>query len=68
MLDDRSLEYRASAAECLRLAGNATSPSERAALLRMARRWMVLAGGTAVALQIDDTLLPEANDRRADKP
>jgi hypothetical protein len=67
MLDDRSLEYRASAAECLRLAGNATNPSERTTLLRMARRWMVLAGGTAAALQID-TSLPEANERRADKP
>ena len=65
---DRSLEYRASAAECLRLAGNATEPGARAALMLMAQRWMVLAGATSGALQGDALLPDDVNDRQTDEP
>jgi hypothetical protein len=37
-----SEDYRAHAVECLQLANEATSPSARAALLRMAEAWMRL--------------------------
>jgi hypothetical protein len=65
---DRSLEYQASAAECLRLAGNATEPGARAALMLMAQRWMVLAGATSGALQGDALLPDDVNDRQTDEP
>jgi hypothetical protein len=38
--DDRGVESRASAAECLRLAARATNLSSRASLLMMAQSWM----------------------------
>ena len=43
MSGDRSAEFRASAADCLKLASRAGDPSIRAALLAMAQRWLDLA-------------------------
>jgi hypothetical protein len=56
--DDRSLEARASAAECLRLAAVATDAGSRAALLLMAQKWMEHADARSGALR-SDALLPE---------
>jgi hypothetical protein len=59
--DDRSVDSRASAAECLRLAATTTNPSSRASLLMMAQNWMEKAGRESIAY----AQLPRA--RRAPK-
>jgi hypothetical protein len=42
-MDDRSLEYRALAAECLKLAGSATDLNRRSEYLALAQMWTELA-------------------------
>ena len=42
-MDNRSLEYRALAAECLKLAGCATDPNRRSEYLALAQMWTELA-------------------------
>ena len=68
MPGDHSLEYRASAGACLRLAANATNSGTRTALLMMAQRYMELAGDRSSGASWGDALLPQANDQQAHKP
>ena len=42
-MDNRSLEYRALAAECLKFAGCATDPNRRSEYLALAQMWTELA-------------------------
>jgi hypothetical protein len=68
MPDDHPLEFRASAAKCLRLAAYTTDSGTRTALLSMAQRYLELAGDRSSGTIWGDALLPEANDQRTDKP
>jgi hypothetical protein len=68
MPGDHSLEYRASAGACLRLAANATNSGTRTALLMMAQRYMELAGDRSSGALWGDALLPQANDQQTHKP
>ena len=65
MPDDPFHEYRASAAGCLKLAAKATNAGTRTVLLRMAQRYMELAGDRSAGSLRGDALLP---DQRIDKP
>jgi hypothetical protein len=64
MPDDPSLESRASAAECLRLAASTTNPTSRAALLLLAQKWMEKANKLAGRNLGPDALLPDTDKRR----
>jgi hypothetical protein len=56
-------EYRAWAAECLRLAQTETDEAARVRFLTMAQRWLDLAEGHADTDEFD-RLLAEFNDRQ----
>jgi hypothetical protein len=63
MLDNPSLESRASAAQCLRLAASATDPTSRASLLLLAQKWMERANKLAGRNLGPDGLLPDTDMR-----
>jgi hypothetical protein len=64
MPEDRSTDFRASAAECLRLA-RVADPKMRAALLAMAQRWLDMADEPLAARRFR-SLLEDFNRRQMD--
>jgi hypothetical protein len=63
MSSDRSAQFRASAAECLRLATSATDSKARIALVAMAQKWLALANAPLGAARFD-AVLKEFNDQQ----
>jgi hypothetical protein len=63
MPDDPSLDPRASAAECLRLAASTTNPTSRASLLLLAQKWMEKANKLAARSLGQGALLPDTDKR-----
>ena len=64
MPDDRSLEYRSSAAECLRLAAHATDPLRRTEYLALAQIWTDLAKEVIQGASALDRAQQAFNDRQ----
>ena len=67
MSGDRSAEFRASAADCLKLARRAGDPRIRAALLVMAQRWLDLADEPLGARSFQ-SLLQDFNSQQSGSP
>jgi hypothetical protein len=67
MPDDRSLEYRASAAECLRLAARTTDPVRRTEYLALAQVWKDLANEVIQGKSALDRAERAFNDRQMRK-
>ena len=61
-MDNRSLEYRALAAECLKLAGCATDPNRRSEYLALAQMWTELAKEAARGARALDRAQEELNN------
>jgi hypothetical protein len=66
-MNDRSLEYRAVAAECLKLAGSAIDPNRRSEYLALAQMWKELAKEAALGAQILDRAQDAFNDAQIAK-
>lgn len=60
-MNDRSLEYRALAAECLKLAGSAVDPTRRSEYLALAQMWKELAKEAAAGARMLDRVQEEFN-------
>jgi hypothetical protein len=66
-MNDRSLEYRALAAECLKLAGNALDPKRRSEYLALAQMWKELAKEAAVGARVLNHAQEVFNDAQITK-
>ena len=66
-MDNRSLEYRALAAECLKLAGCATDPNRRSEYLALAQMWTELAKEAARGARALDHAQEEFNNAQIAK-
>ena len=66
-MNDRSLEYRALAAECLKLAGRATDPNRRSEYLALAQIWTDLAKEAARGARALDHAQEEFNNAQIPK-
>ena len=66
-MDNRSLEYRALAAECLKLAGCATDPNRRSEYLALAQMWTELAKEAARGARTLDHAQEEFNNAQIAK-
>jgi hypothetical protein len=66
-MNDRSLEYRAVAAECLKLAGSAVDPNRRSEYLALAQMWKELAKEAAQGAQTLNRAQEAFNDAQIAK-
>ena len=63
MSGNRSADFRASAAACLKLATSTADPRARLSLVAMAQKWLALANAPLGAARFD-AVLKEFNDQQ----